>query len=244
MITRRNARRIGGEGLLTRCAGSGRARLALVGIKDIYMRHLAGQLGHPRGINGRVVGRVLNLVNRGPVTGSVAAMHVTAGQTVADIGFGGGVGLRLLLEQVGPQGRVYGVDMSATALAGARRRFRVPLADGRLRLLQATMDRIALPDATFDAIATVNTIYYVPDAAVSASLTELARLLRPGGRLVLGMGDPDFMATMPWSVGVLRLRPISAVTDALGEAGFTITDHGRLGDGWRAFHTLTAELAQ
>lgn len=220
----------------------GRVRLAGVGITDIAMRRLAGQLSHPRGVvAGRVMGAVLNRVNRGPMTGSIAALEVKPGQTVADVGFGGGLGLSLLLEQVGPDGRVYGVDMSTQAIADARRRFRGALDAGRLHLVQATMDAIALPDNTLDAAATVNTIYYLSDAQIPPALSELARVLRPGGRLVLGLGDPEFMATMPWSVGPLRLRPIADIEAALVAAGFTLTGHGRVGASSRAFHTLTAE---
>ncbi|WP_245720134.1 class I SAM-dependent methyltransferase [Nocardia uniformis] len=212
-----------------------------MGITDMAMRLFAAQLGHPRGVPGRVIGWVLNRRNHGPITGSLAALQVAPGEIVADVGFGGGLSLRLLLEQVGQHGSVYGVDMSATAIADARRRFRGPLRTGRLRLLRASMDRIPLPDSSVDALGTVNTIYYVPDTALAASLGELARILRPGGRLVLGLGDPDYMAELPFSVGVLRLRPVTAIVDALAAAGFTVTAHTRVGTSYRAFHVLTAE---
>jgi SAM-dependent methyltransferase len=44
---------------------------------------------------------------------------------------------------------------------------------------------------------TVNTIYFVDD--LDRACSELARVLRPGGRLVVGIGDPEAMARMPFS---------------------------------------------
>lgn len=68
-------------------------------IRGAIMAGIAKQLGHPSGVRGRVVGVVLNRGNRRFVRAAVQALQPDAAAVVADVGFGGGVGLRLLLEE-------------------------------------------------------------------------------------------------------------------------------------------------
>lgn len=201
------------------------------------MAGLAGQLRHPHGVAGRVMGSMLNRANRTAVTAAVEAMAPTPGQVTADIGFGGGLGLALLLDRVASTGRVHGVDPSRPMLDRARRRHRHAVADGRLVLHEASITDLPLADASIDAAMTVNTIYFVPDDAFAA----LARILSPTGRLVLGLGDPDAMRRDPVTAHAFRLRPLTEVQAALKDAGLTLTDHRRVGDGPDAFHLLIAQ---
>ncbi|WP_246229064.1 class I SAM-dependent methyltransferase [Mycolicibacterium psychrotolerans] len=92
---------------------------------------------------------------------------------------------------------VHGVEMSETMLTEAKRRFSDPIARGRLRLYSGRMESLPLEDSALDAIISTNTIYFVPDLA--AAMSELVRVLRPGGRLVLGVGDPGRMSRMPFT---------------------------------------------
>ncbi|AFM18764.1 methylase involved in ubiquinone/menaquinone biosynthesis [Mycolicibacterium chubuense NBB4] len=199
---------------------------------------LARQLGEPTGFAGRVVGRLLNRGNRSIVVAAVAAAGCGPGADVADIGFGGGVGLERLLDCDGTV--VHGVEMSETMLTEANRRFSDPIARGRLRLHSGRMERLPLEDSALDAIISTNTIYFVPDLA--AALRELVRVLRPGGRLVLGVGDPDQMSKMPFTRHGFRLRPIDELVPMIREAGFGQIEDKRVGDGHGAFHLLVCEL--
>lgn len=195
---------------------------------------LARQLGEPTGSAGRAVGRLLNRRNRSLVVAAVAATGCGAATQVADIGFGGGVGLRLLLDCDGTV--VHGVEMSETMLAEARHRFADDIASGRLRLHSGRMESLPLEDSTLDAIISTNTIYFVPDLA--AALSELVRVLRPGGRLVLGIGDPDQMAKMPFTRHGFRLRAIDELVPIIRGAGFSHVEDRRIGGGRGATHLL------
>jgi arsenite methyltransferase len=121
-----------------------------MGVRDRFRARLARQLGHPSGIHGKVIARGLNKGNRNVVLAAVAASEVRPGQSAADLGFGGGVGLRALLDEVGPSGHVHGVEISATMLQGARRRFAGDIAGGRLTLSPG--DLTALPLAQRDGV--------------------------------------------------------------------------------------------
>jgi arsenite methyltransferase len=207
-------------------------------LRDRLMKTLAQQLGHPSGPLGRVTGRRLNRGNHAVVAASVEALSPSPGCTALEIGFGGGVGLGLLLERVGATGVVEGVEVSRTMLAQARRRFRREVAAGQLRLHEAGMQRLPLLDASVDVLLSTNTIYFVGDLA--PAVAEMVRVLRPGGRLGLGVADPDMMAKMPFTQHGFTLRPISEIVGHLERSGLTsVTDH-RVGSDARAFHILTA----
>jgi SAM-dependent methyltransferase len=211
-------------------------------IFDPVLAAVARQLGHPSGPVGRVTGRLLNRGNRGLITAAVDAAQVEPGATAVDVGFGGGAGLSLLLDRVGPDGVVYGAEISATMLARARRIFAADCASGRLRLHEASLARLPLPDATADVIVSTNTIYFVDD--LEAAFRELARALRPGGVLVLGIGDPGAMAEMPFTKHGFQLRSIVQIRAALAAAGFAHTNDRRLSDDETSPHVVVARTGK
>jgi len=186
------------------------------------MSTVAGQLGNPHGPLGRVVGSVLDRGNRYLIDASIDAAEVASGAAAADIGFGGGVGLSVLLERVGVGGTVHGVELSREMSARARSRFTREIGQGRLRVLEGSLTELPLADGSLDAVITVNTVYFVPE--LDRACAELARVLRPEGRVVIGIGDPDEMAKMPFTAHGFHLRPVAELTAALERAGLAV-DH-------------------
>jgi len=85
-----------------------------------------------------------------------------------------------LLDQVGREGSVTGVDRAPAMLAVAAKR-----AEGRdnVAFYEADATNLPVPDGAFDAALSVQVVEYVPDA--SAALAEMHRALRPGGRVVI-----------------------------------------------------------
>ncbi|WIV52696.1 class I SAM-dependent methyltransferase [Amycolatopsis nalaikhensis] len=205
-----------------------------MGLRDRFQAGLARQLGHPSGLRGRVVGTMLNRGNRRPVTAAVAALGLTGGETALDIGFGGGVGLALLVRDAGT---VHGVEISTTMLARARRTFRREIAANRIRLHEGSITALPLEDGSIDAAMTTNTVYFVDD--LDGAFAEVARVLKPGGTFVLGIGDPETMNRSPlFTEHGFRIRPVADVEAALGRAGLELRRHEKLGAGQIGFHLL------
>src|SRR5213076_3336775 len=95
----------------------------MTGPRQWLLTTLAGQLACPHGLLGRAVAIVLNRGNRRSVAAAVQATEIAPGGAAADIGFGGGVGLGLLLERVGDNGVVHGVEVADDMLNRAQSRF-------------------------------------------------------------------------------------------------------------------------
>jgi SAM-dependent methyltransferase len=209
----------------------------MVNGRAALMAGIAKQLGHPHGLRGRIVGGLLNRGNRGFVQAAVDAVRPNAGAVVADVGFGGGVGLKFLLDSVGQSGRVHGVEVSETMLSSAARQYRRAIAGGQLTLHSGSLTQLPFPEGALDNIITVNTIYFI--AELERAFTELDRVTRPAGRIVVGMGDPDAMARMPFTGHGFHLRPVPVVISALRAAGFAV-EHRRISENDGAPHLLIA----
>jgi arsenite methyltransferase len=206
------------------------------GLRGVMFGQLARQLGRPSGAFGRLaMGTMLNRHNGATVTAAVDALRPNESDVVADIGFGGGLGLSLLLDRVGPTGQVFGVDISTAMLRRAARRFRTD----RLRLLAGSITALPLDTASVNGISCVNTVYFVAD--LPTAFGELARVIAPAGRLVLGVADPHVMAATPVTPFGFRLRPIEVLVTGLRTAGLPVVEHRRVGTGPDAFHLLIAE---
>jgi len=197
-------------------------------LPDVLLRTLGRQLGGPSGPLGAVIARMLNKNNATPIRAAVEALQLTGGETVADIGFGGGLGLELLLGATGRDGHVHGVEPSADMVARARKNHRGEVDSGRLLLHEATMESLPFATGSLNGWISVNTVYFVPDLA--AAFGELARVLSPGGRGVIGIADPAWMSQQPFTTHGFTLRPVAEVLAALESAGLT-TEHQTLGDG-------------
>jgi arsenite methyltransferase len=207
-----------------------------MGLRSRMLAGLASQLGRPTGLRGRVIGNMLNRSNRGEIAMAIAALDIPAGAVAADLGFGGGVGLELLLAQVGDTGQVYGVDLSPTMVARASRRFRREVASGRLHLSSGSITQLPLETESIEAAITINTIYFI--AELDRAFSELARVLVRSGRIVVGIGDPEAMSRMPMTPYGFRLRPVAEITAAAERAGLALRDDKRSGQGVGAAHLL------
>src|SRR5260370_9728054 len=134
----------------------GMARFPAMGLGERMPAGLAAQLGKPTGLRGRLVGNMLNRSNRGTTAAAIEALELKPGATAADLGFGGGVGLELLVERVGPQGHVHGVELSPTMVGPASGRFRRQIASGRMPLHPGSITHLPPKDGSLDCATPVN----------------------------------------------------------------------------------------
>jgi len=114
----------------------------------------------------------------------IAVTELHEGETVLDLGSGGGIDVILSAKRVGPTGTAYGLDMTDEMLALAQQNAR-DAGVGNVHFLKGIIEQIPLPASSIDVVISNCVINLSTDKA--AVLSEIARVLRPGGRV--GVSD-------------------------------------------------------
>jgi ubiquinone/menaquinone biosynthesis C-methylase UbiE len=125
----------------------------------------------------------------------IAPAEIGAGHVALDYGCGPGWLAIELARRVGPKGHVHAVDINTDLLARAVRHAADEGVADRMTFHHAENDRLPLADATVDRVITKNVLEYVSD--LHATLVELRRVLRPGGRLHVVDSDWGMLAVEP-----------------------------------------------
>ena len=111
-----------------------------------------------------------------------ALIELKAGETVLDLGSGGGIDVLLSARRVGPTGKVYGLDMTDDMLALARDNQRKAGVEN-VEFLKGEIEQIPLPDCSVDVIISNCVINLSSDK--DRVLAEAFRVLKPGGRFAV-----------------------------------------------------------
>ena len=169
-----------------------------------------------------------------------ALIDLQPGQTVLDLGSGGGIDVLLSAKRVGPTGKVYGLDMTDDMLALARENQR-KAGVTNVEFLKGTIEAIPLPDQSVDVIISNCVINLSVDK--DAVLREAFRVLKPNGRFAVSdvviRGDvpAEIRRSMELWVGCVAgaLRD-DEYTSKLRAAGFVDVEL----DPWRVYQVADA----
>jgi SAM-dependent methyltransferase len=157
--------------------------------------------------------------------GNPAALaDLRPGETVLDLGSGGGIDVLLSARRVGPTGFAYGLDMTGDMLALARRN-QAEAGVANAEFLEGHIERIPLPDASVDVVISNCVVNLSGDKP--RVIAEAFRVLKPGGRfavsdvVVRGQLPPDLERSMELRVGcVAGALEEAEFVGLLAEAGF------------------------
>jgi arsenite methyltransferase len=152
---------------------------------------------------------------------ALAELH--AGETVLDLGSGGGIDVLLSARRVGPTGKAYGLDMTDDMLALARRNA-AEAGIPNIEFLKGQIESIPLPDNSVDVIISNCVINLSGDKRTV--LAEAFRVLKPGGRFAVS--DVVVRGDVPEAVRRSMELWVGCVAGALEETEFTrlLTDVG------------------
>ncbi len=159
----------------------------------------------------------------------VPLLGLQPGETVLDLGAGGGLDAFLAARQVGPTGKVIGVDMTPEMIAKASQAAG-SMGLGWVEFRLGRLEQLPVADASIDAVTSNCVINLVPDKR--AVFQEIARVLKPGGRLVISDmildGDlpaavaQDVLAYVGCVAGAMRREPYFELLKEAGLGRLTI----------------------
>lgn len=182
-------------------------------------RVIAEQARHAAGPLGRLIAFIMARETWSANRQAIEALQVRPGHNVIDIGCGHGRSLALLCER-GAGGRVVGIDPSPLMVEIARRRNRRLVRTGQCKVVAASAEALPFTGAAFDRALCVHVVYFWPD--LHAGFSEIARVLKPGGRLALLFRTKDDPATQAFPPDIYRFTSAAEMSAALEAAGFGI----------------------
>lgn len=194
---------------------------------------IARQGRRPSGLLGHIVGRIMARETHAANLIALDVLALSPTDDVLEVGFGHG---RTLAEAalLVTEGRLAGVDPSEVMLRIARGRNAASLKTGRMELKLGVSEHLPWPIDSFDKVYAVHTIYFWPRPA--RDLQEIHRVLRPGGRLVIGYRpgeDAGFARDYP--ADIYNIRSIAEIESLVSGAGFSgvetrskLVERGRL----------------
>lgn len=185
------------------------------------IKQIASQLSHPQGEEGMKVAGNMHVNNGGMIQRAIDLLHCREGDTVLEIGPGNGGYAPYVLSRAARL-RYYGIDISETMVQAALQQNSALVAAGTAHFSLGNGRELPYEDRFFDKVFTVNTLYFWEDPQIQ--LQEIYRVLKPGGRLSIGIRSRAFMEQLPFTQYGFRLYDTAAATAVLEKAGFTIRE--------------------
>lgn len=180
---------------------------------------IAAQLRKPSGIFAKRVGNNMNRSNQFLYELTIKQLDTQPGFQILEIGFGNGHFFDKIFAKA-PNLKISGIDFSEAMLEEASQKNKVAIANGTLDLQLGSSDQMPFPDHTFDIIFCINVIYFWENPATH--LQEIQRVLKPNGKLYLGIRPKKILEKLPFSQHGFQLLENAEWTQHLERAGFKL----------------------
>lgn len=183
------------------------------------LKALSEQLMKPSGERGIEVANMMNENNIGMTINSIENLMLKGNERILEIGHGNAGHLEYLLQKAENM-RYEGVDISELMIQEAVRINAVSIANKQAAFTLYDGNTIPFEQESFDAVFTVNTIYFWSDPI--AFMKEIARVLKKGGRFALTFAEASFMEQLPFTKFNFTLYNQEAVQNLADATGLTI----------------------
>ena len=157
---------------------------------NLSPEQMAHQLRNPEGETGVQMGLQMNKGNRYICMNTYLELNPRPGSKVLEIGMGNGFFVKDLLN-LAEDLHYSGIDYSRTMVKAAIEINKDLIEKGNVSFAHASITNIPFEDDTFDYVTTTNTIYFWPDPM--KDITELARVMKPEGKLVIAYRSREFL---------------------------------------------------
>jgi ubiquinone/menaquinone biosynthesis C-methylase UbiE len=167
-----------------------------------YSRYFSKQARKPTGIFGRFyMSRVFEKGNAELNALMCETLSIRGNDHILEIGFGTGTLIKKIADHL-DNGLIEGVDFSKSMVAIAQKKNRNHIKNGKVKFHLGDFDEVTFDDNCFDKIFSVNTIYFWKNP--KTTISKIFRILKPGGKLVIGFHDKTDMEKMPLNKDVFQ----------------------------------------
>ena len=181
---------------------------------------IAEQARNARGLLGRLIAFIMARETWRQNLRAMDALGIDEVDHVLDIGCGHGRSLTELAARA-PRGRIVGVDPSELMVEIAAQRNRLLVEADQVDVVRSSVEALPFPDDTFDKAQCVHVLYFWKD--IDMSLREIARVLKPDGRLgLLFRTNADLKAIASFPPEIYRFPALADVLAALERAGMVV----------------------
>lgn len=187
-------------------------------MKLLPKSYIAQQARHPQGLVGHLIMAPLFEAGNKPLLEFMLTQcPIAQTDRILDVGFGPGTLFEMLLAAA-PKGKLSGIDISIDMVKRTATRYSDAIKKGQLELRLANIESIPYSGNTFDKVYTANTIYFWHHPI--QALTELYRIMKPGGSLIIGFRTKEQLETLQVDKKVFSYRTTEDVVALLKQAHF------------------------
>jgi ubiquinone/menaquinone biosynthesis C-methylase UbiE len=146
------------------------------------MSDLMEQYKCPTGRRGRLIAASMNKGHKPLTLWGLTHVNIEPDYVILDVGCGGGKTVSRLAKRA-PLGKVFGIDYSADMVEYSRKVNKKLIAENRVEIVEASVEKTSFPDNFFDLVTAVETYYFWPN--LFDALREIRRVLKPNGKLLM-----------------------------------------------------------
>jgi ubiquinone/menaquinone biosynthesis C-methylase UbiE len=185
------------------------------------LKAIAAQLRRPEGEAGLQVGKKMNEGNSHINLFTIAALDPQPHEHILEIGMGNGFFVKDILS-IHESIRYTGCDFSEAMVEEAKKINKSFVLGGRAAFYSGSADNMPFDDSVFDAVFTVNTIYFWDD--IPKVLADIRRVLKPSGRLVVSVRPRGVMELYPFTKYGFKMFSKNDLADVISKNRFRIKE--------------------
>jgi ubiquinone/menaquinone biosynthesis C-methylase UbiE len=182
-----------------------------------FKNYIAKQFGNPSGIVGRICAFIMNRSNGLQYKAVQKRVTGFSASKILDIGFGNGYLLKRLTKK--SDNAFFGIDISEDMLAAAAKRNKRSVKAGKTELKIGRAEELPFADGFFDAVYTVNTVYFWSD--LRSGLGQIYRALKSGGIFINAVYTEKWLGKLGFTKYGFSKYAAAELTAAAALCGFT-----------------------
>lgn len=181
-----------------------------------FSKYISSQFKNPRGFFGVIISLIQNVLNRAMYKNAATLVNLQQNERVLDIGYGNGYLLQKLYKKQVVD--LYGIDISDDAKKMATKKNKKAAKENYLHLSVGDCCNLSYEDDTFDAVTSINTVYFWKDTV--KGLSEIRRVLKAGKSFYNVVYTKEYLDTIKYTQIGYKKFELEELEEYGRQAGF------------------------